>query len=271
MLPQGQGGTAFLEYDYQDQNKNWHGSSSAPADNNGDKNIRTTYLTAGLQYMVDSSWGFQVEMPYDIRHFVTTADDGSDVTQDWGALGDLRIEGIYTGFSPDLSTGLTFGFKLPTGSFTHNSDAIDRDTEIGTGSTDVLLGGFYRQGLTADNSWTWFAQFNSDLPVFTQDGYRPGFELDTALGIYYSGFSIGKLNISPVAEVLASLRSSDSGPNSAHPVASGYERILLSPGLEVHYHPFMVYADVEIPVFQDVTGNQLVAPVLFKLMLGFSF
>jgi len=275
MLPQGPGGTVFLEYDYQDQNRNWHGASSAPAANNADKAIRTSFLLAGLQYMVSSSWGFQVEIPYDFRHFQTTggASGNDNVSVDWGSVGDIRMQGIYTGFFPDLSAGVTFGVKLPTGSFKHNDDYgdIDRDTELGTGSTDVLLGGFYRHALTADNSWTWFVQLNSDLPVFTQDGYRPGIELDTAAGIYYNGFSIGKLNITPVVQILTSARSSDSGPNAAHPCASGYERILLSPGLELHYHPFMLYTDVEVPVFQDFTGDQLVAPVLFKVMFGFNF
>ena len=30
----------FLNYDYQDQNQNWSGNSTAPAANNGDKEIR---------------------------------------------------------------------------------------------------------------------------------------------------------------------------------------------------------------------------------------
>jgi len=275
MFPQGQGGTIFLEYDFQSQNRNWRESSRAPSADNADKVIRTHFITPGLQYMVDRSWGFEVEVPYDIQHFETTGGaSGSDpVSLDWATLGDIRIEGIYTGFFPDLSAGLNFGFKLPTGSFKHNDTYgdIDRDTEIGTGSTDVLLGGFYRHRITADNLWTWFGQINTDLPMFTQDGYRPGAEIDAAAGIYYSGLSIGKLNITPLAQVLASERTIDSGPNAAHPVASGYQRLLLSPGLELNFHPFMVYGDVEVPVYQYMNGDQLVAPVLFKLVVSYSF
>src|SRR5271154_94625 len=55
MFPEGQGGMVFLEYDYQDQNQNWHGTSSAPAANNDDKEIRTHFVTLGLQYMFDRS------------------------------------------------------------------------------------------------------------------------------------------------------------------------------------------------------------------------
>jgi hypothetical protein len=32
-----------------------------------------------------------------------------------------------------------------------------------------------------------------------------------------------------------------------------------------------LYADVELPVYQNVTGNQVVAPVLFKVSLSFMF
>ena len=121
----------------------------------------------------------------------------------WGALGDIRLEGIYTGFFADQSAGVTFGLKLPTGDWTHENayGDVDRDSEIGTGSTDILLGGFYRGNITKDEKWDWFAQALLDVPVLTQDQYRPGVELDTAAGIDYKGFSLGRVRISPVAQV----------------------------------------------------------------------
>ena len=73
-----------------------------------------------------------------------------------------------------------------------------------------------------------------------------------------------------MAQVIASERSSDGGGN-ANPDNSGYQRVLLSPGVEFHLHPVKVYADVELPVFQHVTDNQLVAPVLFKLTVSWMF
>ncbi len=177
---------AFLQYDYQDQNRNWSGFSQAPAANNGDKEIETHFITAGVQYMFNNNWGFKVEMPYDYRTFKTvTADQnvppGTVATVNWGALGDIRLEGIYTGFFADKSAGVSFGLKLPTGDYTHNNayGDVDRDSEIGTGSTDILLGGFYRGNITKDENWDWFAQFLLDVPTLTQAGYRPGVELDT--------------------------------------------------------------------------------------------
>jgi hypothetical protein len=288
MFPAGAGGMAWAQYDYQDQNHNWSGSSSAPAANNGDKEIETHFVTLGLQYMFNSNWGAQIELPYDYRSFTTVTGNPkapnpgvSTATLNWASLGDIRLEGIYTGFFADQSAGVTFGLKLPTGDWTYNNayGDIDRDTELGTGSTDILLGGFYRGNLDQNQKWDWFAQGLLDVPVLTEDQYRPGVELDTAAGIDYKGFSLGRVRISPVAQAIFSYRSSDSGANAAGGanddpeggVSSGYERLLLSPGIEFHIHPVKIYADVEVPVWQHFTGNQLAAPVLFKLSVSYMF
>jgi hypothetical protein len=274
MLPEGAGGMVYVNYDYQDQDHNWSGTSSAPAANNGDKEIRTDFVTVGLQYMFDRSWGLSVEVPYDDRYFKTTGGaSGTDIVAlNWASLGDIRVEGIYTGFSPDMSTGINFGFKLPTGDYTHNDSFgdVDRDSELGTGSTDVLLGGFHRGNLPGNNGLTWFAQALLDVPVATRNDYRPGIELDTAAGIYYKGWLLHSAKITPVAQVIASERTSDTGAN-ANRANSGYQRIMLSPGIEFDMHPVSFYADVEVPVFQDFRGNQVVAPWLIKASLSYHF
>ena len=68
----------------------------------------------------------------------------------------------------------------------------------------------------------------------------------------------------------ASVRSRNVGAAAA-PDDSGYQRVLLSPGIEVHLHPVKIYADVELPVYQNMNGNQLVAPALFKLSISYMF
>ncbi len=271
MLPSGAGGMVYLNYDYQDQNQNWSGTSSAPADSNDDKEISTHFLTLGLQYLFNRSWGVKVEAPYWFRYFNTEDDDGNLVADNFSGVGDIRIQGMYTGFSEDLSTGVSLGLKLPTGSHTQDSDVVDRDTQIGSGSTDVLAGGFFRHALTASNRWTWLFMAQLDVPFLSQDGYTPGSEFDESLGIHYNPLMLGLVQIKPLAQIIASERLRDTGPNSADPVASGYQRILLSPGLEFHFHPVKFYADAEWPVLQNVKGNQIVAPVLFKVSLASAF
>jgi hypothetical protein len=283
MLPQGAGGMVFVDYDFSDQNQNWSNNGAAPAGNNDDKDIRTDFTTYGLQYMFNRSWGVQLAVPYDFRDFKTLGGFNGDqiVSLKWSSLGDVRIKGIYTGFSDDMSSGLTFGVKLPTGDYAHNDSYgdIDRDSELGTGSTDVLLGGFYRRNLTSDNSWTWFSQVQLDVPVLTQDQYRPGIEINLATGIYYKGWMFHSVQITPMAQIIASERTSDSGNYAAGGIyddpgagmGSGYQRVLLSPGVEFDYHQVSVYADVEVPVFQDVVQNQLVSPWMLKVNLTYHF
>jgi hypothetical protein len=275
MLPTGSGITTFLDYDYQDQDHNWSGSSEAPAADNTDKDIRTSWFTFGYQDMFNRSWGLRFEVPYERRHFVTVSNDpaGNLADLDFSGLGDIRIEGIYTGLSPDLSSGLTFGLKLPTGSYTQNNafDDIDRDTQIGSGSTDLLMGAYRRFNMGADYGWSGFVQGLLDIPILTQAQYRPGSEVDGAFGVYYNGWSIGHLLISPIAQLKVSIRGTDTGANATHPVASGFGRVLFSPGVEFDLHPVKVYADVEMPLYQHFTGNQVAAPVLVRLNVAYMF
>ena len=269
MFPEGAGGMAYLNYDYQDQNQNWNGTSSAGAANNDDKKIETHFVTLGLQYMFNRSWGAQLELPFDYRNYKGVDDDGNPVNRRWDTFGDIRLKAIYTGFSEDLSSGLTLGLKLPPGSISRDADVVDRDTQIGTGSTDILFGGFHRARFGSSH-WSWFGQAELDLPVLKSGDYRPGLEVDAAAGVYYDGLSLGRMKISPVAQVIGSWRGRDNGAD-ADANNTGYQRVLLSPGIEFHLHPVKLYADLEIPVYQNMTGNQLVAPVLFKVSLSYMF
>lgn len=275
MIPTGTGAETFFDYDYQDQNQNWSGSSEAPAADNPDKNIRTSWYNVGYQQMFDRKWGLRLEVPLEERHFVTTGGaTGSDVVSlNFSGMGDIRIEGLYTGFSPDLSGGLLFGIKLPTGGY-KAEDAygdIDRDSEIGSGSTDILLGGYRRFGLGNNSGWSGFSQALLDMPVLTQALYRPGTEFDISVGAYYTGLRVGRLRIAPIGQIKLSVRGRDTGANASDPVASGFVRVLAAPGLELDLHPVKVYSDVELPLYYHFTGEQLVAKTLFRVNVSYMF
>lgn len=273
MFPTGAGGTVWAEYDFMNQNQNWSGTSSAPSADNGDKRIRTNFLTLGGQYMFNRDWGVMAEVPYWDRDFATADSVGDVVGLHNGAIGDVRVRGIYSGFSPDMSSGITFGLKLPTGDYSHqNPDQNwDRDTEIGTGSTDVLLGVYHLGKLTADNRFSWFVNANVDQPVLLTAGYRPGSEFDTAGGIYYNRWKLGGFRFAPVAQVVGALHLSDRGP-AANPDDSGYKRVMFSPGFEVDTPDgWHLFTDVSVPVYQQMIGNQLVASELFLVRVGHDF
>ena len=268
MFPAGEGGLTYFEYNFMDQNKNWSGSSRASAAENADKEIKTDYYTAGAQYMVNREWGVLLQVPYESRTFTATADNGEIAAYSHSAWGDVRIKGIYSGFSDDMSAGITFGLKLPTGDNTFGH--FDPDTQIGTGSTDVLLGTYLLGRLPACDRWDWFMTSLLDQPALTQNGYRPGSEFDLVAGIYYDGLRVKGIKIAPVAQIIGSHHWRDSGM-SASPRDTGYDRMLFSPGIEFDMGRISLYADVAFPAYQRVNGNQLVAPELYTAKLSYGF
>ena len=264
------GGMAFLEYDYLDQSHNRSGTSSAPAADNEDKAIRSTFMTVGGQYQFSRSWGLTIEVPYWHRYF-QTADEDTGAVADYthGAMGDIRIKGAYTGFSADMSTGLTFGAKLANGDTSYPN--FDADTQIGSGSTDLLLGGYHLGRLGADNRWTYFLQGQWDQPVWHHDNYRPGAEGVAAAGVYFEGWSThAAWKFSPVGQLRAVYRRPDGGVDG-HPQGTGYSRLLISPGVEVAQGSMRVYADVALPLYTNARGNQLFANEMWKLNASFYF
>ncbi|HQT92041.1 MAG TPA: hypothetical protein PL001_08435, partial [Candidatus Kryptobacter bacterium] len=192
-----------------------------------------------------------------------TGESGSLASVDHVSLSDVRVLGMYTGVSEDMSTAIQFGLKLPTGPY--NLSLLDRDTQIGTGTTDLLLGG-YQMG--QEYSWGWYAQAMWQHSFNSRDGYRPGDSFDMTVGVHYDNL-LETYKVVPMLQLIASFRGSDSGPN-ADPPNTGYDRLYLSPGVEVNVSQnIQLYGDVRIPLLTHVTGYQLVAPELFEVTLGY--
>ena len=293
--------STWFRYDSMNQNTNFEGQSKAAATDNTDKKITTQFYTVGAQYMITHDFGVMAELPFYQRSFTTDYTGMGNVsTFNLNAVGDARLMGMYSGFSPDHSTGVVFGLKLPTGRITspyYNTSAsgyiqvYDPDTMPGSGSTDLLLGGFHVGQLTSDGKLSYFLQGLADLPFAYKNGYRPGAEFDGAVGVTYDFGSYGALTkIAPIAQVIGSYRLHDSyAVNSVDSIStglvgqnpnSGYTRLFLSPGLDLRVGKFKIYADVEFAVWQKVnhsnfatTGNagQLVSPQLYKLQVGYDF
>ena len=258
-----------LEDDYLDQSHNWSGTSGSPSADNPDKEIRSDFVTLSAQYVINSDWSVSAQIPYWTRQFRTLNNAGTTVdTFNHSALGDIRIMAQYSGFAPDRSTGITFGVKTASGDSSYAN--FDRDTEIGSGSTDLLLGGYHAGSITEDSRATYFVRALWDAPVTWRGGYRPGQEVAGALGGRYLAVEQGKVRVAVVMQVLAQVRAKDTGP-AADPVGSGYERVLAAPGLELDSGSWKLYGDIELPVYQRINGNQLTAPGLFKLVMTRGF
>jgi hypothetical protein len=312
-MPQEQdhGGRVFFEFWSGDQTENFVGTSRAPAALNSDKEINTQWYNVGFQYSFNRDWGVMVRIPTTNRTLTTDTGAYAGVVPFHSTdIGDIEIMGMYTGFFKDLSTGLIFGLKLPTGTFT--APGIDRDTQIGSGSTDLMLGAFHRGLLTGDNAWQYFSQVMWRRPFLYQsaadpqgffDGnpgvvqtYYPGEQIDGAVGVNYNNLYhvLGFDKITPLAQIIVSHRDPDSG-TGADPYNSGFDRVMISPGVEftkvvdeANNRVVKLYADVEVPIYYranaaentcagtptvgpNCTEGQLVAPYLIRVVASYNF
>jgi len=263
----------WFEYDFMDQYLNWHATQIASAGANDDKVLRTHFLTAGAQYMLNRSWGVAVEVPYWFRYFRGTDEDTGNIEGfNHSNFGDVRIAAMYTGLSEDMSTGLLLGLKLPSGDWTYPN--FDRDTEIGTGSTDLDLGAYHQGTLPwslGEHQFKWFVQGYYDLPMFTQDHYKPGREFDGALGAYYNVGAVSFFKeIAPMLTLIGTDRVRDS-MSAADPTNTGYDRLFIAPGAEIKVGILRLYSDIEVPIFQNMNGDQVTAPFQLKTILSYDF
>ena len=297
LLPQedDHGGRIFFEYWRGDQNQNWIGNTKASPNANLDKRVTTSWFNVGFSYMFNREWGVMVRAPYVNRSFTTdTGPPGGIQTFNSRDLGDAEVMGMYTGFFKDMSTGVIFGLKLPTGVYTANG--FDRDTQIGSGSTDLILGFFHRGLITGDNAWQYFTQTRWQVPFWYRAAidadtgnlelYKPGYQADGAVGILYNNWYnvLGFDKITPLAQIIASHRDHDRG-EAADPLNSGFDRLMISPGIEftkvldeANKRVLKVYADIEIPFYYRTnaannagTEGQLVAPYLLKMIASYNF
>jgi hypothetical protein len=273
-----------LQYSFMDQDRNQSGSSFASPGLNPDKQNESSFYTVDLAHQFNKSWGVAADVPTLTRRFTTDGNGTPNVmdpnpdlqTQQETSLGDIRLMGMYTGFSPDMSIGLELGVKLPTGPFNGANWIMDRDTAPGTGTTDLLIGGFDRGRFSAD--WGWYAQTLLDAPLSARDGYEPANNLDIAGGVHFDGIRRWT-HLTPILQANVTIRGHDSGGGDSLDVVdgngnynSGYENLYLTPGLQADlWSNIQATGFVYLPVSRNVNGDQLVASWLANAELSYLF
>ena len=268
LIPACQGGVAFLQYDNMRQTRNWRGNSQSSAHNH-DKRIETQTYTAGAQYMFNRKWGVSARLPVVTRYKKEFDHHAGDLYARHSDIGDIKLSGIYSGFFDDMSTGITFGLKLPTGQT--NSKGFARNEQIGTGSTDLLLGAYHLGSFGASN-FGYFLQASAEEPMVRHRGFTPGYEISAAAGSYYNAGQFGSLSkVAPMLQIIATKKGKNSGWNGHHMEDSGYNLVYFAPGLELDYREFKVYFDVEFPLYRYVNGTQLAPQNIYKIILGYNF
>lgn len=256
-----------LRYEFVDQSQlRSNRSRIAPENDNGDtRELRTVNRNwlATLDYTFSQDWAASVALPYvDRVHSHITDPTGNPALDEWrfAEIGDVRVLGqrrFASADNPLVNYGLNFGLKLPTGNYrVSNADGTqaERSLQPGTGSTDVVLGGYYaRPGFQIDSSW--FVQALLQKAVRIKDEFRPGAQYTLSAG-YRQGFTP---TLSGLLQVNSLFKKRDAGLN-AEPDLSGSRSVFLSPGLNFAITPdVQIYGFVQLPVYRQVNGVQLSA------------
>lgn len=263
-------GNAFdVRYEYLNQDQPMHGSrkvyAGQVAAHHDEVSTQNRNLVLSYSHNFGNRFGLTVNAAAGRReHFHIHNHHGAKIGDTWKftELNDVRVIGRYQLLSVEnplkpASAGLTFGVKLPTGKYDVANAAgakAERSLQPGTGTTDLIAGGYYHQKLT-ELGMSWFAQGQYQHALNTREHYRPGAQLGLDLGVrkgFGSGFGVlGQLNYVH--------KRADSG-SEAEPAGSGGRFLYASPGLSYALPSAMqLYAFYQVPLHRHVTGVQLTA------------
>jgi len=233
---------------------------------------RNTTLT--LDWSPNANWGVTALIPSFTRTHETIAEGDTEVSSSRSSgLGDVRLIGRYQGFSDDHSFGVQFGVKLPTGrtedtfaSGPQAGEPVDRGLQLGTGSTDLLIG-VYKFGEMGGMDWGYFAQATFQSALAHQSGFRPGNGINANFGVRYAGWE----KVTPALQINVRAEKPETGPEADGP-NSGATLAYLSPGVTVHLsNQLHIYAFLQVPVYQHVTGLQIEPRFLASVGVHYNF
>jgi hypothetical protein len=236
------------------------------------KTVNHNY-TALLDWGIDPDWGLNIQLPYFDRFHSTIAEGDTDIsTSHSKSIGDIRVVGRYQGLSPDKSIGLQFGLKLPTGSINvkfndgpQAGEPLDRGLQPGTGTTDLLLGGYTFGALSRD--WDYFAEGLLQAPLNYRDEFKPGTGFNLSAGLRYMSLE----HIVPQVQINMRTEGREKGAN-ADIENSGATLVYLSPGISGHVAPgLLAYAFLQVPIYQRVNGFQLEPRYSVSAGLSYAF
>jgi hypothetical protein len=236
-------------------------------------------LLGSLDYTFNPDWGVNVLFPMvDRRHDHLHNHMGGEIPESWDFTepGDVRVMArrrLSTREdtnAPSISTtGVNFGLKLPTGSTgvrNGEGELAERTLQPGSGTTDAVLGAYYSRHLPTRNL-SWFVQGLAQLPLDTHDQFRPGNRLGVDTGVRYEWGD----KVSALLQVNTLLKGRDRGAQ-AEPEDSGGTFVFASPGVSYAFtRSLQAYGFVQIPVYQRVSGVQLVPDYAVAIGLNLRF
>jgi hypothetical protein len=294
-----EGWTFDLRYDTLNQNKLMYGTKGispsaavnvinpatrSPAEVEGF--TQNNYVTGSLDYNDGENWGVTAILPYILRtHMTYGAADSGTFANGWptgqngyssqaSGIGDIKIIGRYFGFAEQKDWGFQFGLKLPTGNNSQTAAgnagstvAVDPGLQLGTGSTDAIIGVYKFGYIPQAEDWGYFANVQYQATVKPTNvpstisainggfnSYRPGNALNVNVGVNFQGWE----KWVPTLQFNYLYKNADSGA-AADTWATGGTLLYATPGVLYRLtDKTQVYANVQLPVYQNVNGIQLV-------------
>ena len=140
---------------------------------------------------------------------------------------------------------------------------VDPGLQLGTGTTDAIIGAYYFDNL--NQNWDYYlqGQFQSALNSsnMAAGSYRPGDSINLTGGLRYHGFE----SFTPTMQLNVRHVNTDSG-DAADTYATGGTLAYFTPGVIVPLTSTLsVYSNLQIPVYQNVNGIQLAPKTIFSI------
>jgi hypothetical protein len=267
-----------LRFEYIDQDQPMAGSrrvgvGEIPKHHDEVRTLNRNWL-ATYDYTFSEAWGVSATLPVlDRDHVHIHNHMGAQLREHWNftEAGDLRVLGRRQWTSESLEAqrldfyGANFGLKLPTGRRdVRNADGelAERTLQPGSGTTDLLIGGYFRRMLGSGASW--FADALLQQPLDSRDDFRPGARVSLDLG--YRREATEKLGLMLQLNLLH--RRRDKGAE-AEPEDSGGNAVFVSPGASYALADnLQLYGFLQLPLYQYANGGQLTAD--WAAVAGFS-
>ncbi len=298
-----------LQYDYINQNQLHWGTGSISSsqaasinDAGGSQEVEhgtiNSYITLGLGYTPSAEWNLKLLVPYIDRSHTTYGQATSDqLTPDQisgasaSSLGDIKFITSYQGLLSNHNLGIQLGVKLPTGAYgganasgtgiagrnpatftsgPNTGDLLDTSLQVGTGSTDLIVGAYYNnrvgRNLSAFVNFQFQAAVKQELNQPGED-YRPGNQEALSFGIRYEANPA----IVPQLQVNFNHRSQDLGTLADTPNSAG-SAAYLSPGVSISIlKEVQIYGFGQLPIYSNLEGYQLFPHVTGSVGLAYAF
>lgn len=242
------------------------------------------YLTFGLSYSPGADWNYRLLAPLISRSHTTYGAASNPLTPDQlsgasvDSLGDIKFIVSYQGVLPTHNLGIQLGVKLPTGDYggpsasgtgtvgrnpvsfgpggNSGGQLLDTSLQAGTGSTDLIIGGYYFQPVSQNFDAFVNGQFQAAvMEKLDQVGadYRPGNLATVSVGMRYEA----NPGIVPQLQINITRKSAELGALADTADTAGTVAYL-SPGISANViKNTQMYAFVQLPLYSHLDGYQL--------------